>query len=373
MKNKIKLLTVVGTRPEIIRLSAILPKFDKFFDHILIHTNQNYNFHLNDVFFNELNLRKPDYLIKNKKINNIETISNILTYIDKLIKRIKPDAFFVLGDTNSCLSAYSAKRNKVPVFHYEAGNRCFDLRVPEEINRKIIDHLSDINFTYSNISRQYLINENFSPEKIIKIGSPLKEVYLKFKNKINKSNITKKLKLKKNNFFLMSFHREENIDNNINLKKICDILYNLSTNYSKKIVLSLHPRTKKKLNELDIKLPKNVIISDPFGYLDYVKLMIDSFVVISDSGSINEEASILNIRAINLRETHERPEAMEKSSTIMCGLDIKIIDNAINILKDKKLNINLHEDYNINDVSTLIVKNILSHIEFINKNTWKKS
>jgi len=373
MKNKIKLITVVGTRPEIIRLSCILPKFDKFFNHTLIHTNQNYDYNLNKIFFKELNLRKPDIILKKINSEPVENIANIISFTNKIIKKIKPDAFFVLGDTNSCLSAYAAKRNKIPIFHYEAGNRCFDFRVPEEINRKIIDHLADINFTYSQISKDYLIKEDFPPDQVIKIGSPIKEVYDNYKKKISQSNILKKLKIKKNNFFLISFHREENIDNEENLLKIHKLIQNVLSKYNKSIVLSLHPRTKNKISSLKLKFSKEVIVCEPFGYIDFTRLMKDSFIIISDSGTINEEASILNLKAINLRETHERPEAMENASTILSSLNNEIIINSIDLLSKESLINQIHYDYDVNDVSSKIVKNILSHIEFVNQKTWKKN
>ena len=299
--KKLKIITIVGTRPEIIRLSSTIKLLDKRTNHILIHTGQNYDKRLNEIFFGELSLKLPKYKINSKTSSTVDTISIILTEVDKVLKFEKPDAIVVLGDTNSSLSAYCAKRRKIPIFHIEAGNRCYDQRVPEEINRKIIDHISDINITYSEIAKENLLRENISPDKIFKIGSPLFEVFNKNRTLIKKSNILKKLNIKKNNFYLLSVHREENIDNKKNLEKFMKLIIYLNSKKNKKTIVSTHPRTKNKIDKLLNKNLKNVIFSEPFSYFDYVNLQINSNFVLSDSGSITEEASIMGLNAINLR------------------------------------------------------------------------
>tara|TARA_B100000989_G_scaffold205914_1_gene155992 strand:- start:9794 stop:10918 length:1125 start_codon:yes stop_codon:yes gene_type:complete len=373
--SKLKIFTVLGTRPEIIRLSLIIKKFDIFFDHTLIHTGQNPDYELNKIFFDDLKIRKPDYFLNAHKNSPIKTIAKIIIEVDKIIKKNKPDAFFILGDTNSSMSAYSAKRNKIPIFHYEAGNRCFDQRVPEEINRKIIDHIADINLTYSDIARNYLINENFAVDRIIKIGSPMYEVIKNIKVKINKSNILKKLKLKKLSYILISIHREENLDYQNNFNIIIDSINELSK--KRKIILSLHPRTKKKLSETKLIINKNVDLLKPFSFSDYLTLQKNSFCVISDSGTINEESSILDFDAINIRDNHERPESNEESVTILSGINKdKIIECYELINKNKRNNNKLKKsivsEYKIDNVSDKIIKIVQSYTNYVNKHVWKK-
>ena len=369
---KFKLLTVVGTRPELIRLSEIIKLFDIKFNHRLVHTNQNYDKNLNDIFFNQLNIRKPDYILKNKYNTAVQFIAKTLDEIEKIIILEKPDVFFILGDTNSCLSALVAKKYKIPIFHYEAGNRCFDQRVPEEINRKVIDHISDINLTYSDYARQNLIKEGIQQDRIIKVGGPLKEVFLSNKIKIDKSQILKKLNLQENNYFLVSYHREENVDDEQKLKKFLFCLNQLSNKYKIKIIISTHPRTEKKLKKIMIKRNKLLKFEKPFGYYDYIKLQQNSLITISDSGSISEEASILNFKAISLRNTMERQEAMETPSVIMSNLEPEYLLRCVEFLiKEKKIR-QIYKDYDVNSVSEKISKIILSYTQYINFEVWKK-
>jgi len=374
--NKIKLFTVVGTRPEIIRLSRVISKFDKYFNHILIHTGQNYDYELDKIFFDDLEIRKPDYYLKTSKNNPINTIADIITKIDKLLKLHKPDVFFVLGDTNSSISVYPAKRRRIPIFHYEAGNRCFDERVPEEINRKIVDHVSDINLTYSEISKQYLISEGKDKDKVINIGSPMFEVINHYREKISKSLILKKLKLEKYKYFVMSVHREENIENNENFSKIIKILNYIPKKYNLPLIVTVHPRTRNKLKKNNHKFNKLINFLKPLSFSDYLKLQDNSFCVMSDSGTISEESSILNFPAINLRDSHERPEAMEEGTVIMAGLEINIIENSIKVLKNQKRgttrNIEIVKDYSYNNISEKIVRIVFSYINYINKKVWYK-
>ncbi len=372
--NKFKVITIVGTRPEIIRLSRTIQKLDLYTDHKLVHTGQNYDFELNEIFFKDLSLRNPDYYTNSARDSSSETIGQIIIDIDKILENESPDAVLVLGDTNSCMSVLAAKRRKIPIFHMEAGNRCFDMRVPEEINRKIVDHISDINITYSSIARNYLINEGLKPEYIIKAGSPMKEVLNHNKNKILNSKILNKLNLKRNNFFLVSLHREENIDNSKNLQKIIKILNKLEENYSIPIIFSTHPRTRKKLE--NIKFGPLIRLLKPLSFTDYNFLQMNSKVVLSDSGTISEESSILNFPAINLREAHERPEAMEEASVMMVGLNLERILQSLDILKNQLNNsertLKIVHDYNVDNVSEKIIRIIISYTDFINKNIWKK-
>ena len=373
--NKLKVMTVVGTRPEIIRLSRIIPKLDEFTDHILVHTGQNYDYELNEIFFEDLELRKPDYYLNSAGSTSCETIGKVLISIDKLFKEIKPDAVFVLGDTNSGLSLIAAKKRKIPTFHFEAGNRCFDMRVPEELNRKIIDHTADINITYSSIARDYLINECIEKDSIIKVGSPMLEVINFYKEKINRSNILSDLKIKKFNYFLASIHREENLDS-INFSKIFDTLNIIVEKYNLPIIVSTHPRTKNKINDSKFKLNKKIKLIKPLAFTEYLNLQINAKVVLSDSGTINEESSILNFPALNIREAHERPEAMEETSVMMTGVNSDRILQAIKILISQKRSserdLNLVKDYNVNNSSEKILRIIISYTDYIKRKTWKK-
>lgn len=376
--KKIKIVTVVGTRPEIIRLSSILDRLNKSrsIDHYLIHTGQNYDNNLNDIFFNDLELKKPDYYLDSAKENSIATIGDILIKIDKVLDNIEPDAFVVLGDTNSCLCSIAAKKKKIPIFHLEAGNRCFDTRVPEESNRKIVDHIADINLTYSDIAREYLIREGLNPDQIIKVGSPMFEVISKHKNKILKSNILKELKIEAQKYILVSCHREENVDNENNFNKIIDSLNNLASYYKYPVIFSTHPRTRKMIQRRKPKLNKLIRLIEPFGFIDYNNLQINSFVVLSDSGTISEESSILNFKALNIRESHERPEAMEEASVVMCGLSFERILQSIESIKDQdtgeKRNILPVNDYNSPNVSIKVERILISYIDYVNRIVWQK-
>ena len=373
IKNKFKVLTILGTRPEIIRLSRILPAFDKHFNHKIFHTGQNYDENLSNIFFNDLSLRRPDYYLKYTSTNNIRTISKILVETDKILKEFKPDAIFVLGDTNSSLSSIVAKKKQIPIFHYEAGNRCFDERVPEEANRRIVDTISDINITYSKISRQHLIREGLSSNRVINIGSPMFEVISYYKHKIKNSRILKNLSLKKNKYFLISCHREENVENKKNFRNLVKIIKYLNDNFNYKIVVSVHPRIKDKINKINEKNLKNVLFSKPFSFSDYLNLQINSKIVLSDSGTINEEASILDLKAINIRSSHERPEADEEAVTLLTGLDLERVSRGINYLTENRIaKKNIVEDYNNKIVSIKLVKILMSHIGFVNENHYKK-
>ena len=376
--KKLKVLTVVGTRPEIIRLSCTLIALDKSdaIEHILVHTGQNYDYELNEIFFDDLGLRKPDYFLKAAGKNATETIGNILIKIDPVLEKENPDAFLVLGDTNSCLCAIPAKKRQIPVFHMEAGNRCFDQRVPEETNRKIVDHISDINLTYSDIAREYLLKEGLSPDRVIKTGSPMFEVLTKFLLKIKASTILDKLKLTKNKFFVVSAHREENISNSRNLNGLIDSLNQIAELYNYPIIVSAHPRTRNMINDKEIKTHKNIHILKPLGFSDYNCLQMNSFAVLSDSGTINEESSILNFRALNLRDAHERPEAMEEASVMMVGMNTDRIIQGLTELSRQEItdNRNFREvsDYSMPNVSLKVVRIIISYVDYINQNIYKK-
>tara|TARA_X000000368_G_scaffold227699_1_gene179775 strand:+ start:1722 stop:2864 length:1143 start_codon:yes stop_codon:yes gene_type:complete len=376
--KKIHLLTVVGTRPEIIRLSSIIKRLNdsKSIKHTLVHTGQNYDYNLNEVFFKDLNISKPNIFLEAASDSPSKTIGNILIKIDSVLDDLKPDALLILGDTNSCLSAIAAKKKKIPIFHFEAGNRCFDQRVPEETNRKIVDHIADINLTYSGIARDYLLNEGLHPDRTIKVGSPMFEVLNTQKKAINSSKILTKLKLNSGEYFLISCHREENVDNNKNFKLLIESLNELANKYKMPIIFPIHPRTKKIYEKSRLKADKLVKFIDPLGFIDYNKLQIESFVVLSDSGTIFEESSILNFRALNIRESHERPEAIEETSVVVTGLKIERILQGIKILENQttgnERNINIVSDYNISNVSTKIERIILSHIDFVNRVVWQK-
>ena len=366
MQKKIKLATIVGTRPEIIRLSSIIRHLRKSqaIEHILIHTGQNYDPDLNEVFFSDLDLDAPEYYLDAAGESASDTIGKILIKSDKILRKIKPDGVLILGDTNSGLSAISAKKLKIPIFHYEAGNRCFDQRVPEETNRKIIDNVSDLNLTYSKIAKDYLINEGFDPDRVINIGSPMFEVLNYSLRKINKSSILNKLKIEKENYFLVSCHREENIDSDKNFNNLISLLNLLAEKYELPIIVSVHPRTQKIINEKKPNLSKLINLHTPFGFNVYNFLQINSFVVLSDSGTISEESSILNFKAINIRESHERPEAMEEAAVIMAGLNSERVIQGIEALKNQKVgekrNLNLVKDYSINNISLKVERIIIS-------------
>ncbi len=357
-----KIFTVLGTRPEIIKLSRIINIFDKNFNHKIIHTGQNFDYELNDIFFKELKIRKPDFYLNCAKATAIKTISSVLSSFEDLVKNDKPDAIFILGDTNSSYVALTAKKNKIPVIHFEAGNRCFDNNVPEELNRKIIDHLADLNLTYTNISKQNLLNEGLHSEKIIYIGSPMKEVLNFYNNKIKKSKILKKLKTKKNNFFLISLHREENVDDQKKLKEFFESIIFLCATFKKKAIVSTHFRTAKRLEKLKIK-SNHLIFKKPFGFIDYMWLQKNSFVTLSDSGTLSEESSIIGRSSIHLRHCTERPEGIENGAIILGGSTKKKLLNATNIVKQRN-KINNHESYNKDNVSDVVLKSIISYLDY---------
>lgn len=372
--KKIKVMTVVGTRPEIIRLSRVIAKLDKYTDHVLVHTGQNYDYELNEIFFEDLELRKPDYYLEAAGKTAAETVGLVIARSDEVMEKEKPDALLVLGDTNSCLAAYSAKRRKIPVFHMEAGNRCFDQRVPEEINRKIVDHIADINLPYSQISREYLILEGFPPDRIIKTGSPMYEVIHYYLPKVNSSNILEKLRIKEYEYFLVSCHREENVDDPENFKKFINMLNGLAKEYEKKIIVSTHPRTRKRIESQGIKLNPLIELMKPFSFSDYVRLELGAIAVLSDSGTITEESSILNFPALNIREAHERPEGMEEGAVMMVGMDFKIIKCALNVLNDQGRNLDrslrIVNDYDVINVSDKVIRIILSYVNYVNRVVW---
>ena len=375
MKKIYKILTVVGTRPEIIKLSSVIKKFDKYFNHVLVHTGQNYDYTLNEIFFKEFNLKKPRYFLNAAGSSSIQTISNVISKSEKIFLKEKPDAVVVYGDTNSCLSVISAKRLKIPIFHFEAGNRSFDQNVPEELNRKIVDHVSDINFVLTEHARRYLLAEGIRPETVFKTGSFLPEVFLD-NNIDKKNNILDTLKVNKKKYIIFSFHREENIDNLINLKKIVDTLNFLAKKKDMKIYVSTHPRTKKQINKLNkINFDQRIKFHKPFSFFDYINLQRNAYCTISDSGTITEESSILNFPAITIRNSHERPEGMDAGVLIMSGLNKEYVHAAVEqTVISKKNNNNKNEiiDYGNNKVSEQVSKIIFSYIEYINRNTWKK-
>ena len=372
--KKLKVMTVVGTRPEIIRLSAVINKLDKSkaIEHILVHTGQNYDYELNEVFFEDFNLKKPDYFLNSAVGTAIETIGNILINIEKVIDKEKPDAFLILGDTNSCLTAIAAKRRHIPIFHMEAGNRCFDQRVPEETNRKIVDHIADINLTYSNIAREYLLREGLLPDRVIKTGSPMYEVIKLKLDDINNSDVLNKLNLEKNKYFVVSTHREENINSERNFLNLVESLNAIADKYNFPVIVSTHPRTRKMIEEKGVKFNPLINLLKPLGFNDYVKLQIESKTVLSDSGTISEESSILKFKALNLREAHERPEAMEEASVMMVGLKKERILQGLEVLETQEKD-TLREvyDYSMPNVSDKVLRIILSYTDYINRNIWR--
>ena len=371
--KKLKVMTVVGTRPEIIRLSAVINKLDKSeaIDHILVHTGQNYDYELNEVFFEDFKLKKPDYFLNSAVGTAIETIGNILINIEKAIDKEKPEAFLILGDTNSCLTAIAAKRRHIPIFHMEAGNRCFDQRVPEETNRKIVDHIADINLTYSDIAREYLLREGLLPDRVIKTGSPMYEVIKLKIDDINNSDVLNKLNLEKNKYFVVSSHREENINSERNFMNLVESLNAIADKYNFPVIVSTHPRTRKMIEEKGVKFNPLINLLKPLGFNDYVKLQIESKAVLSDSGTISEESSILKFKALNLREAHERPEAMEEASVMMVGLKKERILQGLEVLETQEKD-TLREvyDYSMPNVSDKVLRIILSYTDYINRNVW---
>lgn len=373
--SKLKVMTVVGTRPEIIRLSRVISLLDKHCDHILVHTGQNYDYELNQIFFDDLNIRKPDFFLDAAGESSAETIGKVIISVDKVLSKVCPSAMLVLGDTNSCMAVISAKRRKIPTFHMEAGNRCFDMRVPEEINRRIVDHTADINLTYSSIAREYLLAEGLSADRIIKTGSPMFEVLHHYMPQIESSNVLTNLSLRQDEFFLVSAHREENVDSEKNLLKLVSILNNLAETYDYPIIVSTHPRTRMRIDEKDLRFNPLVNLMSPLGFHDYNKLQKSAKAVLSDSGTISEESSIMNFHALNIRETHERPEAFEEGSVMLTGLDLERIFQALAVLdsqgKGEARSLREVSDYSMPNVSDKVVRIIISYRDYVMRNVWK--
>ena len=376
--KKLKVVTVVGTRPEIIRLACVLTALEnnEAIEHTLVHTGQNYDYELNEIFFEDLGIRKPDHFLNAAGTNATETIGNIIIKIDPILEQINPDAFLVLGDTNSCLCAIPAKKRKIPIFHMEAGNRCFDQRVPEETNRKIVDHVSDVNLTYSDIAREYLLKEGLPADRVIKTGSPMFEVLMKYKPKIEASTVLDQLNLKKGEYFVVSSHREENISNPKNFEGLITSLNLIAEKYDYPIIVSTHPRTRNMLDAKKLEVHKNIQFLKPLGFSDYNALQLHSYAVLSDSGTISEESSILNFRALNIRDAHERPEAMEEASAMMVGLNPERILQGLVALKAQKTNPERNfrpvADYSMPNVSEKVVRIILSYVDYVNRVVWSK-
>lgn len=373
--KKLKVMTVVGTRPEIIRLSAVINRLEESeaIEHILVHTGQNYDYELNEVFFEDFKLRKPDYFLNAAVGTAIETIGNIFLKIDPILEEVQPEALLVLGDTNSCLTAIAAKRRHIPIFHMEAGNRCFDQRVPEETNRKIVDHTADINLTYSDIAREYLLREGLPADRIIKTGSPMFEVLNTRKEDIENSDVLSRLGLEKNNYFVVSAHREENITSDRNFLGLVESLNAIANEYDMPVIVSTHPRTRNKIEEKGIKFHKNVQLLKPLGFNDYNSLQLHSKAVLSDSGTISEESSILGFKALNIREAHERPEAMEEASVMMVGLNKERIMQGLIVLEtQEKTTLKLVCDYSMPNVSEKVLRIIISYTDYVNKNVWRE-
>lgn len=378
MIKKMKVMTIVGTRPEIIRLSRIVHKLDLYCDHIFVHTGQNFDYELNQVFFDDLGLRKPDYFLNSADATSsaAKTIGNVIADVDQLLLEELPEAVLILGDTNSSMAAIAAKRRKVPIFHMEAGNRSFDLRVPEEINRRIVDHTADINLTYSSIAREYLLREGLPPDQVIKTGSPMFEVLNHYMPQIKASNVLSRLGLNASKYFIVSAHREENIDSEKNFSKLVQVLNDLAAGYAMPVVVSTHPRTRKRIEQAGISFNTNVRLLKPLGFNDYVHLQMNAKAVLSDSGTITEEASILNFPALNLREAHERPEGMEEAAVMLVGLDVDRVRQGLEILEtqprgDERI-LRIVEDYCANNVSDKVVRIVQSYTDYVNRVVWKK-
>jgi len=375
--NKLKVTTVVGTRPEIIRLSRILAKLDEHCEHVLIHTGQNYDYELNGIFFDDLGIRKPDHFLEAAGVSGAETIGKVIIAVDHALAEVKPDAVLVLGDTNSCLAVIPAKRRKIPTFHMEAGNRCFDMRVPEEINRRIVDHTADINMTYSNIAREYLLREGLPPDMVIKTGSPMYEVLGYYSDRIAASDVLARLGLQEERYFVVSAHREENVESDENCARLVQVLNAVALRYDMPIIVSTHPRTRKRFDNMGYTLNDHIQLLKPMSFSDYVKLQSSSKVVLSDSGTINEEASILNFRALNLRDAHERPEGMEEAVVMMVGMNVERVMQALAILESQPTGaqrmLRQVADYSMSNVSEKVVRIIHSYVDYVNRIVWKKS
>lgn len=374
--KKLKVMTVVGTRPEIIRLSRVIAALDVHAEHVLVHTGQNYDFELNQVFFDDLGVRKPDYFLDAAGQNGAETIGNVIIAVDKVLEHVSPDAMLVLGDTNSCMAVIPAKRRKIPTFHMEAGNRCFDMRVPEEINRRIVDHTSDINLTYSSIARDYLLSEGIPADRVIKTGSPMFEVLSYYSEQIEKSDVLERLGLLPRKFFVVSAHREENVDSPTQLRKLAEILNQVADLYGLPVIVSTHPRTRKRIEEQGISFHPLVDLLKPLGFHDYNKLQKSAKAVLSDSGTISEESSIMNFPALNIREAHERPEAFEEASVMMVGLNVERVFQALQILESQSTGdirtLRPVEDYSMPNVSDKVVRILHSYSDYIQRVVWRK-
>lgn len=374
--KKLRVMTVVGTRPEIIRLSRVMALLDQHAEHTIVHTGQNYDYELNEVFFNDLGIRKPDVFLQAAGLSAAETIGKVIIAVDEVLQRVAPQALLLLGDTNSCLAAIAAKRRKIPVFHMEAGNRCFDFRVPEEINRRIVDHVADINLTYSEIARQYLLREGVAPEQVIVTGSPMREVIEHYRPGIDASDVLSRLDLEEGRYFVASFHREENVDSPQNLQKFFNLLTTLADRYGDPIIVSTHPRTRKRIEALGAAAHPLIRFLKPFGFLDYIKLQTQARCVLSDSGTITEESSILNFPAINLREVHERPEGFEEAAVMFVGLNIELALQALDILQTQPRGnerlLRLVDDYAPANVSHKVLRIIHSYTGFVERRVWHK-
>ena len=376
--KKLKIVSVVGTRPEIIRLSRVLARLDEDCDHVLVHTGQNYDYELNQIFFDDLSVRKPDYFLNSaaNSASAAQTIGNLIIAVDQVLADVQPEAMLVLGDTNSCLSVIPAKRRKIPIFHMEAGNRCFDMRVPEEINRRIVDHTADINLTYSTIARDYLLREGLPPDRVIKTGSPMFEVLTHYRPQIDASDILSRLGLVEGSYFVVSAHREENIDSPQVFAKLVDVINAVAEDYNLPVIVSTHPRTQKRIDATNSKFHPQVQLLKPLGFHDYVKLQLSAKASLSDSGTINEESSILNFPALNLREAHERPEGMEEAAVMMVGLEVERVRQGLAILEKQPRGddrgLRLVADYSMPNVADKVVRIIHSYTDYVNRVVWKK-
>lgn len=374
--KKLKVATVVGTRPEIIRLSRVMAALDRHCDHVLIHTGQNYDYELNEIFFQDLGIRKPDYFLNAAGASGAETIGKVIIGTDQALAEIKPEALLVLGDTNSCMAVLPAKRRKIPTFHMEAGNRCFDQRVPEEINRRIVDHTADINLTYSSIAREYLLREGLLPDRVIKTGSPMFEVLNHYREGIEGSDVLSRLGLEAGKFFVVSAHREENIDSDVNFGKLVDVLNTVAATFGLPVIVSTHPRTQKRVDAMGVRFHENVRLLKPLGFKDYNHLQMMSRAVLSDSGTITEESSILNFPALNIREAHERPEGMEEAAVMMVGLETERVLQGLILIADQprgdERSLRLVADYSMPNVSDKVVRLVHSYTDYVNRVVWKK-
>ncbi|MDE2313903.1 MAG: UDP-N-acetylglucosamine 2-epimerase (non-hydrolyzing) [Elusimicrobia bacterium] len=373
----LKVMTIVGTRPEIIKMSRVIHEADTHFKHVLVHTGQNYDYELNEIFFKDLEIRKPDHFLNSAGETLAKTIGAIIAKSDEILEKERPDAILLYGDTNSCLCVIPAKRRKIPIFHMEAGNRCFDQRVPEELNRKIVDHLSDVNMTLTEHARRYLLAEGLRPETVIKTGSPMKEILTHYKPGIDKSAVLKRLKLKPRGYFVLSAHREENIESERNFRDMLDSINALARRHGKRVIVSTHPRTRKKLEELGVKgLDKRIELMKPLGFYDYVRLQQDAFCVVSDSGTITEESSILGIPAVTIRQAHERPEGMDEGTLIMCGLKPESVLASVDVVTAQhareKRGFRIPPDYDVDNFSKKVLRIVMSYTDYVNRTVWKK-